>query len=86
MSDDTYPDPPIDANEGGQLLRVLRNWDEKHSAKAAILARMAKTEWQFAHGESEPEVGGENDFLEFVEKSIEMVDEAVENADLDNNE
>lgn len=77
MTDPTYPDPPTDASEGGQIIRVLRDWDEPHAAKAAILARMAKTEWQFAHAEDEPAIDGEDDFVEFVGASIAMVDDAV---------
>lgn len=77
MTDDKYPDPPIDANEGGQIIRILRDWDDKHTVKAAILARMAKTEWEFARSEEEREVEYEPEFLPFVKKSSAMVDEAV---------
>lgn len=82
MSDkDRYPDPPIDANEGGQLVRILRNWDEPHLAKAAILAKMARTEFLFAIDAQEHDAEGltPDDFEMFVENTDAMIDEAMEN-------
>lgn len=76
-----YPDIDDDPSEGGQMIQILKEWDQPHSAKAAILVKMAQTEWKLAHKDDEPEVRDETDFGEFVEKSVDMVDEAVEHND-----
>lgn len=79
MSDDRYPDPPIDAAPGDRLLRVLREWDEPHCAKAAVLAKMARTEYLFALDDGEPAVEGytPDDFADFIEETDAMIDDAL---------
>lgn len=78
MTDD-YPDVPADAaGHGGRIVRILSEWDETHTAKAAILAKVAETEFRLAHKNDEDAIEGHVHFDAFVERSIETVDDALE--------
>lgn len=83
MTDERYPDPPVDANEGDQIIRALREMDYPHWSKAAILAKMARMEYRFALADGEPGVEGydPDDFLDFIEETDSMIDGALENVD-----
>lgn len=79
MDDSVYP--PVaedDDGFGATVVRALRDLDEPHSAKAALLAKTAHTEWMHAVAEDEPEVSEDEAFADWMADAIDEVDRAVE--------
>lgn len=68
MSDDVYPDVPVDSDQFDRVVLVLSQMDLTHYEKAVGMAAIAVTE--FRHAKAEGTIPADEEFGEFAERVI----------------